>query len=304
MDCSGARATWVFADNAAVADRGCMMVPRDPGISLREVRVRSVLSPSKLADYCVNPYAGCEHGCVYCYARFATRFSHPGERWGSFVDVRVNAPLLLEREAARKRPGQVYISSVSDAWQPSEQVYRLTRRCLELLLRHGYSLFLQTKNALVLRDFDLLMGHRNVELGVTVTTLQPGVASLFEPGASSPGERLDVVKKARSIGLRTFVFLGPLLPGISDGAEGLRQLLEAVAEVAPDRVLVDCLNPRYGMWPAVSTAVSQYDPCLLALYRRILYDREERALYTHDLRRRVSDLATGYGLGTRMRCCF
>lgn len=279
-------------------------MPRGPAISLREVRVRSVLSPSKLADYCVNPYAGCEHGCVYCYARFATRFSHPGERWGSFVDVRVNAPLLLEREAGRKRPGQVYISSVSDAWQPTEQVYGLTRRCLELLLRHGYSLFLQTKNALVLRDFDLLTGHRNVELGVTVTTLRPGVASLFEPGASSPGERLDVVKKARGIGVRTFVFLGPLLPGISDGAEGLRQLLEAVAEIAPDSVLVDCLNPRYGMWPDISAAVSQYDPGLVALYRRVLYDREVRPVYTHDLRQRVSDLAACYGLGNRIRCCF
>lgn len=279
-------------------------MPRHPAIRLREVRVRSVLSPSKLADYCVNPYAGCEHGCVYCYARFATRFSHPGERWGSFVDVRVNAPLLLEREAARKRPGRVYVSSVSDAWQPSEQAYRLTRRCLELLLRYGYSLFLQTKNALVLRDFDLIEGHRNVELGVTVTTLQPGVASLFEPGASPPGERLEVVKKAKSIGVRTFVFLGPLLPGISDGGEGLRQLFEAVAEVAPDRVLVDCLNPRYGMWPAVSAAVSQYDPGLVALYRGILYDRQERAQYTGDLHQKVRGLATGCGLGDRIECCF
>src|SRR4030042_910220 len=113
-----------------------------------EVECKSVLNKAGLADYAVNCYAGCEHGCCYCYARFVTRFSHPGEPWGSFVDVKVNAPQILEREAKRKRVGQVFLSSVCDGWQPREASYLLTRQCLEILLHYHYPLTILTKSAL------------------------------------------------------------------------------------------------------------------------------------------------------------
>ena len=95
-----------------------------PGCRRREIECKSVLNKSGLADYAVNCYAGCEHGCVYCYARFATRFSHPGETWGGFVDARINAPQILAREIKRKRVGQVFMSSVCDGWQPAEDFAR------------------------------------------------------------------------------------------------------------------------------------------------------------------------------------
>ncbi len=280
------------------------MTQERPGPRVREVAVGSILSPSKLADYCLNPYAGCEHGCVYCYARFATRFSHPNEKWGSFVDARTNAPMLIEKEAARKRAGRVVISSVSDGWQPQEKKYCLTRRCLAVLLRHSYSVFLQTKSALAQRDFDLIEGHANVEFGVTLTTVEPRVARLFEPGASAPCDRIEVVIKARRIGIRTFVFLGPLLPYISDRGAGLRELLDTVAEVNPDYFLVDRLNPRYGMWGSLSAALSSYDSGLVPEYRRMLYDRQARDHYTVELRHRIAGEAGERGLAGKMRLCF
>lgn len=126
---------------------------RYPSIRLNAITVNSIISPSRLANYCLNPYAGCEHGCAYCYARYATRYSHPTEEWGSFVDVRINAPKLTEKEAVRKRPGKEFISSVSDGWQLLEEKYQLTRRCIEVLLRNNYGIFIQTKSALVQRDF-------------------------------------------------------------------------------------------------------------------------------------------------------
>jgi len=280
------------------------VVSQDLGLKLREVTVKSAISPSKLAKYCLNPYAGCEHGCVYCYARFATRFSHPNEEWGSFVDVRINVPELIEKEAVRKQPGEVYISSVSDGWQPLEKKYHLTRKCLEVLLRYNYAISIQTKSALVRRDFDLIEGHRNVELGMTLTTTEPEVAALFEPRASTPNERMEILKKAKDIGIRTFVFLGPLLPYISDRGGGLGELLDAILKINPDYFYVDRLNLRYGIWPAISATLARYDPELIPAYRKILYDRQVRELYTNELRQRIVKQANQHGLVSKLQLCF
>lgn len=280
------------------------MADQSPGLRVREVTVKSIMSPSKLADYTLNPYAGCEHGCVYCYARFATRFSHPNEAWGSFVDVRVNAPQLLEKEASRKRPGRVYISSVSDGWQPLEAKRYLTRQCLEVLLKRNYPLFIQTKNALVQRDFDLIRGHANVELGTTLTTVDARVAALFEPRASTPAKRIEVVSRAKDIGVSTFVFLGPLLPYISDRGDGLRELLDAVLRIGPDYFLVDRLNQRFGIWPALSAALARYDTGLIEEYKRILFRREISEQYSLQLRRRIIEEVAKLGLSRKMRLCF
>jgi len=256
-----------------------------------------------LFDYCVNPYAGCANACVYCYARFATRFSHPHEEWGSFVDVRVNADLVVQRQLVRAHPGGVYMSSVCDSWQEPEAHYQVSRRCLEHLLNAHFPLILQTKNALVERDFDLLAGCDNVRLGVTVTTTDSATAALFEPGASPPVERLRVLREARRLGLQTFVFLGPLLPGVSDRGEGLRQLMAVVAELRPDFVFVDRLNRRAGMWPAVARAVCAHDAALLPEYRRILFTAES-AGYDVALRKRVGDVAAAFGMLDRIEWCF
>jgi DNA repair photolyase len=262
------------------------------------------MSPSKLADYTLNPYAGCEHGCVYCYARFVTRFSHPREEWGSFVDVKINAPELVAKEVSRKKVGKVYISSVSDGWQPLERRHQLTRQCLETLLERGYPLFLQTKSALIERDFDLIRGHPNIELGTTLTTLDAEIAALFEPKASSPAERIRVLNHARGIGVSTFVFLGPLLPFISDRGRGLRELLETVLKIDPDYFLVDRLNLRFGMWPALSAALAKYNPELVEAYKQILFQRETSQRYTFELGDRIAAEVGKLGLTEKMRLCF
>ncbi len=272
-------------------------------IRIREVLVRSALTRSRLFDYCVNPYAGCANACVYCYARFATRFSHPGEPWGSFVDVRINAPVMLERQLHRARRGDVYMSSVCDAWQKPEAQYGISRRCLSLLVDWGYPLFLQTKSALAERDFDLLSGCTAVQFGVTLTTQDAFTASIFEPGASSPAERLRVLQEAKRIGLRTFVFLGPLLPGLSDRGHGLGSLFADVAGLQPDILYVDRLNRRAGMWRAVCAAVSSIDPALLPEYRRILFSAESSD-YEVALRHRVEQVASEHGMLQRIHWCF
>ena len=183
-------------------------------LRVKEIQAKSILNKSKIFDYCVNPYTGCQIGCPYCYARlFMRRYSGHVEAWGDFVDIKVNAPDVLKRQLLRAKRGKVWVSSVCDPYQPLEKKYRLTRRCLEELLERQFPLNLQTKSALVVRDLDLLRQFEEAEVGFTITTDDRTVARLFEPKASSVADRIDALEKIHSQGVKTFVFIGPILPG-------------------------------------------------------------------------------------------
>ena len=99
-------------------------------MQIKEIHAKSILSPSKVYDYVINPYVGCQHACSYCYARFMKRFTGHKEPWGEFVDVKINAPDLLSKEIKRKKVGSVWVSGVCDPYQPLEKKYALTRRMI------------------------------------------------------------------------------------------------------------------------------------------------------------------------------
>ena len=279
-------------------------VSGSPVCRIAEVECKSVLNKSGIADYALNCYVGCEHGCRYCYARFATRFSHAGERWGSFVDVKVNAPQVLAHEVKRKRVGRVFVSSVCDGWQPEEAGYRLTRQCLEILLYYGFPITILTKSALAGRDLDLLSSKKGVEFGVTITTFDEGLRQLIEPRSAPPAERLAVLAEAKARGIRTYVFVGPLMPYLSDTEESMAQLLKAVREVGADHFYIDRLNPRFGVWPSLRDMLRVYFPQLVEEYRNILFDGRSRREYSQRLGSTAIRLARKHGLDERMRLCF
>ena len=178
---------------------------------IREVRCRALLNRCAIADYSFNCYVGCTHACGYCYARFMQRFHPHAEEWGSFVDVRINAPQALARQLRRLEPGSVFTCSACDGWQPIEERYRLTRRCCELLLAAGFQLTVLTKSRLVLRDLDVFAG-RAVRVGVTITTPDESWARIWEPGASSVADRLDVLRQAKAAGLSDLRHVRPIAP--------------------------------------------------------------------------------------------
>lgn len=273
-------------------------------LTISEIEAKSLLNKSGIADWAINCYAGCAHACSYCYARFATRFTHPQERWGSFVDVKVNAPQLLVAEVRRKRVGRVFVSSVCDGWQPLEARYGLTRQCLEILLQHGYPVTILTKSALAARDFDLLAGKEGVAFGVTLTTLDADVGRLIEPQASSPSERLALLSEAKRRGIRSYAFLGPLMPGLSDTEEQLPLLLKAIKEAGVDYFLVDRLNLRYGVWQDLKGLLRQHFPHLVGRYQRILFEDRARMEYTQRLLATLHRLVAEHELEDRMKLCF
>ncbi len=268
-------------------------------VQYRQIECKSLLNKSGISDYTVNCYTGCEHGCVYCYARFAARYSHPHESWGSFVDIKANAPEVLARELKRKPAGHVILSSVCDAWQPAEKTALLTRRCLELLLHYRFSVGTLTKSALAARDLDVMKGQ-NVDFGVTITTLDAKLAALIEPGAAAPRERLDVLARAKSAGLKTYGFIGPLLPFLSDGEGSLTALLKAVKEAVIDYFYLDKLNLRYGVWPDLAGLLQKHYPALLPEYRKVLFQGEARAAYKERLSATVRAVTRKLGMDGMM----
>jgi DNA repair photolyase len=209
----------------------------DVPIAIREIAARSVLSKSGIPgiDYCVNPYTGCAHACRYCYATFMKRFTGHSEGWGTFVDVKVNAPQLLARQLRRARPGTIMLSSVTDPYQPVEARYKVTRSCLEALAPYPVEVHMLTKSPLVLRDVDVLKKLRSVSVGITITTDDDRVRRLFEPQAPPIARRLRALKELRQQGIPTYAFVGPLLPM---NPEVLARALLPYA----DSVLIDRMN--------------------------------------------------------------
>lgn len=181
---------------------------------IQEIRVKSILSKSGIpgVDYCINPYVGCSHGCRYCYATFMKRYTGHTEAWGSFVDVKMNGPEVLRRQIKKATKGYVMISSVTDPYQPMEAKYKLTRQCLEILLPYQFSLDILTKSPLVLRDTDLLKQFKEIEVGITITTDEEEMRRVFEPHAPPIQARIHALKALYKSGIRTYVFIGPLLP--------------------------------------------------------------------------------------------
>ncbi len=207
---------------------------------VREVFARSILSKSKIYEYTINAYTGCQHACTYCYARFMKRTTGHIEPWGEFVDVKINAPELLQKEIKKKSRGRVWISGVCDAYQPLEAKYKLTRKCLEILVAHDWPITIQTKSPLVLRDMDLLRKASQIEVGLTITTADDNIRQLFEPNAPPIQARIKALDQLHQAGIRTFAMIAPMLPGAGQLADVLSGKV--------DYVLIDRMNYHYSYW--------------------------------------------------------
>ncbi len=247
---------------------------------VREITCKSILTKSGIpvVDYAINPYVGCEHGCVYCYAVFMKRFTGHREEWGQFVDVRVNAPQVLARQLKRARPGNVSLGTVTDVYQPLERRFKLTRDCLQALaLYDDFPTTVVTKSALVLRDLDVLCEMKDVEVAFTITTLDESVRRVFAPHSSPVPRRIEALARLHEAGIRTWVFFGPALPVFSDSEKAIDAIFATLAQVGVSYILVDTLNLKGSLWKRLRRALESNYPQVVEQYRLILHDRREYA---------------------------
>ncbi|WP_421830147.1 PA0069 family radical SAM protein [Larkinella sp.] len=182
----------------------------------------------------VNPYMGCEHGCIYCYARNSHEFwgFSAGLDFESKIMVKKNAPVLLEKEFLSKnyQPEVIHLSGNTDCYQPAERRFQLTRRILELCLMYRNPVSIITKNALILRDKDLLQqlaAHNLVMVLITITTLDDKLRMLMEPRTVTAKRRLQVVAELTKAGIPVGVMTAPIIPGLTD--QEIPKLIEAAA---------------------------------------------------------------------------
>ena len=192
-------------------------------------------SPDLSFDRSINPYRGCEHGCVYCFARPTHAYLglSPGLDFESKLFMKPNAPELLERElsAPGYTPKTIAIGTNTDPYQPIERRYQIMRRILEVLDRAGHPVGIVTKSALVLRDLDILtrMAKRDlVKVAMSVTTLDPKLARAMEPRAATPPRRLGALRELIKAGVPASALVAPVIPAINDAE--IERILEAIAE--------------------------------------------------------------------------
>ncbi len=191
-----------------------------------------------------------------------------------------------------------------DAYQPLEKRYGLTRECIRILIDAGFHPGILTKSKLVTRDFDIIEGHSNCDVGCTLTTMDEGLRFRIEPGASPTRERIAALEEACSRGITAWAFLGPFMPGLSDTDDALAALISAVAPLPLSHVVADKLNSRPGVWNEIAPFLRRYRPELLDSYRRLFFDLNEYQAYTEDLRARLKKIADENGLGEKFRVVF
>ena len=210
-----------------------------PSTQVLEERVKTILasndSPDIGFDLSINPYRGCEHGCIYCYARPTHSYLNlsPGLDFETRIVAKVNAAQRLREALARSsyKPTMINIGSVTDAYQPAERRLRITRSIIEVLAEHRHPFSLVTKSAGVERDLDLIAPMARAKLAavyVSITTLDPALARVMEPRAASPERRLLTIRRLADAGVPVGVSVSPVIPFLNEPE--LERILEAARD--------------------------------------------------------------------------
>jgi DNA repair photolyase len=237
-------------------------------------------SPDVGFETSLNPYRGCEHGCIYCYARPTHEYLgfSAGLDFESKIMVKTNAPELLraELESARWQPQTLVISGVTDPYQPVERKLRITRGCLEVLAKFRNPVAIITKNRLVTRDIDFLRelaAHKAVAVNISVTSLDSNLQRVLEPRTSSPQARLDAVSQLYNAGIPTGVMVAPIIPGLTD--HEVPKILDACAKAGAQFAAYTIVRLPWAVAPLFEHWLDEHFP-----------DRKEKVLgRIRDLRR-------------------
>lgn len=222
-----------------------------------------------VADFSVNPYVGCTHGCKYCYASFMKRFTNHPEPWGSFVDVKYWSEIKNSSKYAGK---EAFIGSVTDPYQPCEAEYKRTRALLEQLRGSRINISIATKSDLVLRDIDLIKIFPNARVSWSINTLNEDFRKAMDNGVSIE-RRLAAMKQFYDAGVQTTCFISPIFPGITN--------LKEIIIAAKDRcnlVWLENLNLRGDYKGRILDWIHENHPELDALYHSI-YAKNDRSYW-------------------------
>jgi DNA repair photolyase len=255
----------------------------------------------------LNPYMGCVHRCTFCYVRaFERRADRPSdERYGTSIRVKVNVAEVLRKELARPSWGgeSVAVGAATDPYQPAEGRYRLTRGCIEAFAEASNPFSLITRGPMILRDLDVLTeAARRAKVSITfsIPTLDDDVWRKTEPSTAHPRQRLRAVRELVEAGIKVGVGMAPILPGISDHPDQLREVVKAAREAGATGVWTNVLFLRPGTREHFLEQLARDWPEQLEHYRELYKGRAYlRSTETKPLREQVEALAREYGVRDR-----
>jgi DNA repair photolyase len=260
-------------------------------------------------NWSLNPYTACSHRCAFCYARaYAQRADRPSdERYGQVIRVKLNIAAVLDNELARPswNGEAVTIGTATDAYQPAEGHYRLTRACLERLVARSNPFSITTRGPLIVRDIDLLVEASRraaVSVAFSVPTLDERIWRATEPGTAPPQQRLRALGMLIEAGVHCGVFVAPVLPGLSDRPEMLEQVVIAARQAGATFVWMEMLHLKPGSREHFLAMLAEHFPEQLPLYQR-LYARRTYLPATEiaPVRAELAELRRRHGIADRRK---
>jgi DNA repair photolyase len=280
-------------------------------VEYREEPCKSALNPVKGMGFkwSLNPYMGCVHRCTFCYVRhFEHRSDRPADdRYGTSIRVKTNVADVLRKEFARAswQHEHVAIGAATDPYQPAEGRYKLTRACLEALRDAGNPFSIITRGPMIVRDLDVLVAaaqRASVSVTFSIPTVDDEVWKRTEPSTAHPRQRLKAVKTLVDAGIKTSVGMAPILPGISDRPEQLREVVRAAREAGATGVWANLLFLRPGTREHFLAHLAEDWPEQLPRYRELYADKAYLgAELMKPVKERVSELAREYGVKDRRK---
>ena len=279
------------------------------GVEYREEPCKSALNPVKgmMFKWSLNPYMGCVHRCTFCYVRhFERRSDRPSDdRYGASIRVKTNVAEVLRKELDRAswQHEVVAIGAATDPYQPAEGKYRLTRACLEALRDACNPFSIITRGPMIVRDLDVLVeASQRAEVSVTfsIPTLDDEVWKKTEPSTAHPRQRLKALKQLVDAGVNARVGMAPILPGISDRPEQLREVVRAAREAGATGIWANLLFLRPGTREHFLSHLAEDWPEQLPFYEELYAGKAYLGGdVSKPLRQRVSELAKEYAVKDR-----
>lgn len=236
-------------------------------MNVNHVNAHSIITITKLenADYTINPYIGCTHGCVYCYAEYMARFTgHKSEKWCTFLDVKENYTFPDNKFQDKN----ILIGSATDPYNHFEKQFEKTRAILQNLTNSLAHIEILTKSPLVLRDIDVLSQIKDIKVGFSLS-VDDELARLTEPFAPPPSERIEAMRALHSAGITVFAFISPIIPFFSD----YQTIVKSVEKYA-SYVGFENLNLRGGFKAGVFNVIREYFPNIFQRFASIYFSRQ------------------------------
>lgn len=254
-----------------------------------ETGCSKALSQSRLPglDWALNPYVGCEHGCIYCYVPSIMNIDR--KEWGLFVKIKRRIPNQLAKELKRTN-GVIGVGTVTDPYQPVEERLELTRKCLDLISRSSCTVSVHTKSDMVVRDADILRAIPGSEVGVTITTINQRMAKYFEPKAPSPDRRLDAMRDLVNSDVDTYALIAPLIPMITD--IDLEALIGAIDHAGVGKVMIDHFRLRNGMLENLISILQSIECFDSVLFKEMIASKS----YFKELEDRIIRICQDFGM--------